>query len=166
MKIKHNLELVNPATDKTFRSLPVHSWKDVKKRLKISAQTQMKWKDSTIESRIDLIQRSMEYFNYNTESIAQDITLQMGKPISQSRYEVKTMINRAEVCCELSLNALKEIPISKTDELECFIKREPLGVVLDIAAWNYPLLIAVNVVVPAVLSGNTVAIKHSSLPPL
>ena len=52
------------------------------------------------------------------------------------------------------------------DGFERFIQREPLGVVLDIAAWNYPLLITVNVGVPAVLAGNAVAIKHSSLTPL
>ena len=108
----------------------------------------------------------MDYFRDNSESISRDITLQMGKPISQSKNELKGMIHRSEICCELTENALKDISLPERDGLKRFIKREPLGVVLDIAAWNYPLLIAVNVIVPAVLAGNAVVIKHSSLTPL
>ena len=79
--------------------------------------------------------------------------------------EVTGMIHRSDVCCTLAEDALKNITLTEADGLRRFIKREPLGVILDIAAWNYPLLIAVNVVVPAVLAGNSVAIKHSSLTP-
>ena len=108
----------------------------------------------------------MNYFKENIDTISRQITMQMGKPISQSKNEVNGTIHRAEVCCGLTEDALKDIYLPDKDGLKRFIKREPLGVVLDIAAWNYPLLIAVNVVVPAVLAGNAVAIKHSSLTPL
>src|ERR1017187_404884 len=56
--------------------------------------------------------------------------------------------------------------LPRKDESPRFIRREPLGIVLDIPAWNYPLLIAVNVVVPALLAGNAVLIKHARLTPL
>ena len=160
------LELSNPTTGETFREIPCHSWNEVKAQLKTAGQVQKKWKYSSIKSRTQLVQNAMDYFKENAATISRDITLQMGKPFSQSKNEVKGMIHRAEVCCGLSKNALKDIPLLEKDGLKRFIKREPLGVVLDIAAWNYPLLIAVNVVVPAVLAGNAAVIKHSSLTPL
>ena len=166
MKTGQKLKLVNPSTGETFRELPYHLWDEVKTQLTISGKIQKEWKESSIDSRIELVQSTMEYFKSNANTIAQDITLQMGKPISQSKNELKGMIHRAEVCCELIKDALKDISLPERDGLKRFIKREPLGVVLDISAWNYPLLIAVNVIVPAVLAGNAVVIKHSSLTPL
>ena len=166
MKKGHKLELVNPSTGKIFCELPYHSWDKVQYLLSAIALVQKDWKRTKIEDRIRLVENAMDYFRDNLESIARDITLQMGKPITQSKNEVKSMIHRAKVCCGLAEDALNDILLPETEGCQRFIRREPLGVVLDIAAWNYPLLIAVNVVVPAVLAGNAVVIKHSSLTPL
>ena len=163
MNMGRKLELINPANSEKFRELPYHTWEDAETLLIKARMAQGEWKHSTLEQRIELVQGAMDYFQENIETIARDITLQMGKPIRQSRNEVKGMIHRAEVCCDLAEAALMDIVLPEAEGLQRFIKREPLGVVLNIAAWNYPLLIAVNVVVPAVLAGNAVAIKHSSL---
>ena len=160
------LELINPANGEKFRELPYHNWEEAKSLLLQADNTQKQWRHTEISGRIQLVKVAMDYFRDNQKNIAEDITRQMGKPISQSLNEVMGMIHRAEVCCDLAEDALKDITLPKANGLRRFIKREPLGVVLDIAAWNYPLLIAVNVIAPAVLAGNTVAIKHSSLTPL
>ena len=160
------LKLINPATNKIFKELSYHSWKDVKAQLDTAVQTQQKWKNSSIDSRITLVHDAMEYFKANKDTIALDITLQMGKPLNQSINEIKGMIHRAKICCDLAEDALKDIPLPEIDGLKRFIRRDPLGIILDIAAWNYPLLIAVNVIVPALLTGNAAVIKHSSLTPL
>ena len=160
------LELINPANGEKFRELPYHNWEEAKALLLQAGNTQKQWRHTEISGRIQLVKAAMDYFRDNQKNIAEDITQQMGKPISQSLNEVMGMIHRAEVCCDLAEDALKDITLPKANGLRRFIKREPLGVVLDIAAWNYPLLIAVNVIAPAVLAGNTVAIKHSSLTPL
>ena len=166
MRTGQKLKLVNPSTSEIFRELPYQSWEEVKARLKLAGQVQKKWKNSSIDSRISLVQNAMEYFKENENLIAEDITLQMGKPIQQSKNEVRSMIHRAEICCGLTEDALKDISLPDKYGLKRYIKREPMGLVLNIAAWNYPLLIAINVIVPAVLAGNAVAIKHSSLTPL
>ena len=166
MNMGRKLELINPANSEKFRELPYHTWEDAETLLIKARMAQGAWKHSSLEQRIELVQGAMDYFQENIETISRDITLQMGKPIRQSRNEVKGMIHRAEVCCDLAEAALVDIVLPEAEGLQRFIKREPLGVVLNIAAWNYPLLIAVNVVVPAVLAGNAVAIKHSSLTPL
>ena len=109
MKTGQKLTLVNPSTNEIFRELPYHSWEEVKSQLKTAGQVQKKWKQSSINSRIQLVQNAMDYFRENSESISQNITLQMGKPISQSKNEVKGTINRAEVCCGLTKDVLKSI---------------------------------------------------------
>ena len=166
MNMGRKLELINPANSEKFREFPYHTWDEVESFLITAGIAQKQWKHTEISDRIQIVNAAMDYFRDNQSTIAEDITQQMGKPISQSRNEVKGMIHRSEVCCELAEDALKDITLPELDGSRRFIKREPLGVVLDIAAWNYPLLIAVNVVVPAILAGNAVAIKHSSLTPL
>jgi acyl-CoA reductase-like NAD-dependent aldehyde dehydrogenase len=160
------LKLTNPATGETFKSLPFHYLEEAESKLRSAGKVHKKWKQTSISKRIGIIENAMDYFRNNSESIARDITMQMGKPIKEARNEVRGMIHRSETLCGLAGDALSDISLPKLEGFQRFIKREPLGVVLNIAAWNYPLLIAVNVVVPAVLAGNAVAIKHSSLTPL
>ena len=166
MKMGEKLELTNPATGKIFRELSYQFLGEARSKLITAGKVQKIWKESSINSRIKLVQAAMAYFKENITSISQDITLQMGKPINQSMNEVNGLIQRSEILCELADNALEDISLPKIDGFQRFIRRVPLGVVLDIAAWNYPLLIPVNVVVPALLAGNAVAIKPSSLTPL
>ncbi|MDP6936084.1 MAG: aldehyde dehydrogenase family protein [Candidatus Marinimicrobia bacterium] len=160
------IELKSPATGVAFGKVNYHCFEEAVYKLQLSKKVQKEWKTTSLTERIQLVQSAMQYFSENREAIARDITSQMGKPITQSRNEIKGMLHRAEVCCQLAEDALKDIDITQTGKLVQWIRREPLGVVLNIAAWNYPLLIAVNVVVPALLAGNAVAIKHSSLTPL
>jgi acyl-CoA reductase-like NAD-dependent aldehyde dehydrogenase len=100
------------------------------------------------------------------EPAALDITRQMGKPLSQARREVDTMLDRAETMLRLAPSGLQDEELPPKEGFRRFIRREPLGIVLDIPAWNYPLLITVNCVLPALLAGNAVLIKHARLTPL
>ncbi len=113
MKIGHKLKLVNPSTSEIFRELPYHSWEEVKTQLKTAGQAEKKWKHSSINSRTQLVQNAMDYFKENADTISREISLQMGKPFSQSKNEVKGMIHRAEVCCELIEDALKDISLQE-----------------------------------------------------
>ena len=90
----------------------------------------------------------------------------MGKPIGQSRNEFGGFFERAEHMLEIAPDALAPGILPDKIGFHRRIEHEPLGVVLDIAAWNYPLLIAVNVVIPALLAGNSVLLKHSARTPL
>ena len=90
----------------------------------------------------------------------------MGKPIREARAEVATTVERTRAAIELAPQVLAPERLGPRGGIEREIEHLPLGVVLDIAAWNYPLLTAVNVVVPALLAGNAVILKHSSRTPL
>jgi acyl-CoA reductase-like NAD-dependent aldehyde dehydrogenase len=119
-----------------------------------------------LRDRIDLVRRATEAMIADKESIALDTTRMMGKPIVQARSEVDGMAVRARTMAELAEGALADIVLPPKKGFDRRIVKEPLGVVLDLPAWNYPLLTAVNVIMPAVLAGNAVVVRHSPRTPL
>jgi len=124
------------------------------------------WKASAVADRIALCERAVARMEADAEAIAADVTRMMGKPLAQARGEVKTMAARARHMSSIAERALADVVLPPAPGFERRIVREPLGVVLDLPAWNYPLLTAVNCVVPAVLAGNAVVVKHSPRSPL
>jgi acyl-CoA reductase-like NAD-dependent aldehyde dehydrogenase len=124
------------------------------------------WRASQIDERVALCERAVASMEESSKSIARDITQMMGKPLAQSSGEVRTCVARARHMIAIASEALEEVVLPPVPGFERRVVREPLGVVFDLPAWNYPLLTAVNCVVPAVLAGNAVVVKHSPRSPL
>jgi acyl-CoA reductase-like NAD-dependent aldehyde dehydrogenase len=124
------------------------------------------WRASSIADRVTLCERAVAAMEARAQEIAADISRMMGKPVSQAIGEVKTCAVRARYMMGAAAEALADVALPPIAGFERRIVREPLGVVLDLPAWNYPLLTAVNCVVPAVLAGNAVVVKHSPRTPL
>ncbi len=123
---------------------------------------QRNWAVQTVADRVAVVRRFLEGYARDLDANAEAITRMMGKPLAQARGEFEgTLRERTGYLCEIAEAALADEVLPKKDGLTRFVRREPVGVVLDIAAWNYPLAVAVNVVVPAVLAGNAVLIKHA-----
>ncbi|NVJ03897.1 aldehyde dehydrogenase family protein [Myxococcus sp. AM001] len=120
----------------------------------------------SVAERVKLVLRACEAMEKNTEAIARDITRQMGKPLSQARGEVGGMAGRLRHMAAIAEESLADLVLPPKDGFERRVAKEPLGVVLDLPAWNYPLLTAVNAIAPAVLAGNAVIVKHSPRTPL
>jgi len=158
--------LINPATEELFRSIEPTSESEIEAILSRMRVAQQKWRDVSVEQRVNICCQFINAFRAMKEAVALDITRQMGKPIVQSRREVDGMLDRAETMVRLAPAALQDDLLPPKEGFRRFIRHEPLGIVLDIPAWNYPLLIAVNVIVPALLAGNAVLIKHARLTPL
>ena len=95
-----------------------------------------------------------------------EITLQMGRPIAHSPGELRGFEERARAMIAIAPEALADVRPEPKPGFTRFVRREPLGVVLTIAPWNYPLLTAVNSIVPALLAGNAVILRHSAQTPL
>ncbi|WP_163781699.1 aldehyde dehydrogenase family protein [Myxococcus vastator] len=119
-----------------------------------------------VAERVKRVLRACEAMEKNTEAIARDITRQMGKPLSQARGEVGGMAGRLRHMAAIAEESLADLVLPPKDGFERRVAKEPLGVVLDLPAWNYPLLTAVNAIAPAVLAGNAVIVKHSPRTPL
>ncbi len=124
------------------------------------------FRKTSIDERIALTTRALAAFEARAGEIASDITKQMGKPLSQARGEIGGMAGRWRHMQEIAGASLADIVLPRKEGFERRIRKEPLGVVLDLPAWNYPLLTAVNALVPAILAGNAVVVKHSPRTPL
>jgi acyl-CoA reductase-like NAD-dependent aldehyde dehydrogenase len=124
------------------------------------------WARSPLAERVALCLRAVEIMETGRDGIAADITRMMGKPLRQAKNEVAGMAKRARHMASIAESSLADLVLPPLPGLERRIVREPLGVVFNLPAWNYPLLTAVNVVVPAVLAGNAVVLKHSPRSPL
>jgi len=158
--------LINPANETVYRTIEPTPDTELASILKRMRRAQQAWRDVPVERRVEICRPFLDAFRSMKEQVALEITRQMGKPIRQARREVDTMLDRAETMMRLAPQALADDVLAPKPGFRRFIRHEPLGIVLDIPAWNYPLLIAVNVVVPALLAGNAVLIKHARLTPL
>ncbi|MBK7950461.1 MAG: aldehyde dehydrogenase family protein [Deltaproteobacteria bacterium] len=136
---------------------------EIARRLALASGTARAWRETDLATRVALCRGMLRAYAARLDENASAITRMMGKPIAQSRAEFeRTMVERTEHLCAIAAEALSDEVLPKKAGFRRFIRHEPVGVVLDIAAWNYPLAIAVNVIVPAVLAGNAVLVKHAS----
>ncbi len=124
------------------------------------------WRSVPIAQRADYCTRFVDALVANTDKIAVELTHQMGRPIAHAPGEVRGFEERARHMIAIAEQSLADVAVEPIDGFTRFIRREPLGVVFTVAAWNYPYLIAVNSVVPAIMAGNAVVLKHSSQTPL
>jgi acyl-CoA reductase-like NAD-dependent aldehyde dehydrogenase len=108
----------------------------------------------------------VDAFVAKTNDIAAEITWQMGRPIRYAPGEVRGFEERARYMLNAAPEALAAIQPDEKAGFRRQIKRIPLGVIAVVAPWNYPYLTAVNAVIPALIAGNTVVLKHSHQTPL
>ena len=131
-----------------------------------AAAMQREWRQSSIAERVRLINAFVDAMLSETDAIAEELSWQMGRPIKHSPDELGGFEERARHMSAIAEASLADIQAPEKRGFRRFIRREPLGVVFVVAPWNYPLLTAVNAVVPALMAGNTVLLKHSAQTPL
>lgn len=125
------------------------------------------WKNVPLRERISICERAVEYFLTHADAIGKELTWQMGRPIGYTPNEIRRGFQeRARYMMHTSIDALSDVPVSEKQGFQRFIRREALGTVFVVAPWNYPYLTSVNAVIPALLAGNTVILKHAQQTPL
>lgn len=97
-----------------------------------------------------------------TDDIAVELAWQMGRPVRYGAGELRGLTERANHMISIAETSLATVQISPLDGFERYIQRDPLGVVLVVAPWNYPFLTAVNTIIPALMAGNAVLLKHAT----
>lgn len=122
---------------------------------------QREWSRISIDERVRLCLAMLAAYERHAEDYAREISTMMGKPLAEARAEIRTMRARVEGLAALAPDALADEVLPETEGLRRSIRHQPVGVVLDIAAWNYPLAVPINIVAAAVLAGNAVLIKHA-----
>ncbi|KAI0764146.1 NAD-aldehyde dehydrogenase [Trametes elegans] len=149
-----------------IRTYPSTSQLD--KSIQYAASAQEKWERVPLSRRIEIGRRFTEEFGNMKDEIPLELSLQMGRPVSQVPGEIRGTLERANYMLSIAESALADVSLADTDKpgFRRFIKRVPLGVVLVVAPWNYPFLVMINSVLPALIAGNAVIIKPSPQTPL
>jgi len=157
------LKVVNPATGEVAASLPADDAKSVKAKYERARAAQPKWANTPIKKRLAAIAKFRELVDAQAEQLAAVLTSEVGKPIAQSRNELKGLLPRIDFFLDETERTLRpeKISLDVAGSMEERISHEPLGVVANISAWNYPWFVGANVFVPALLAGNTVLYKPS-----
>ncbi len=127
---------------------------------------QQAWRRTPLAERAALVSRGVDAFVTRKADIAEELTHQMGRPLRYTPGEVGGFETRARHMIGIAESALHDVVPAPLSGFTRFVRRDPLGVVLVVAPWNYPLLTAVNAVVPALMAGNAVILKHSAQTPL
>ncbi len=154
--------IVNPATGKPILEMESDDQKSLEAKFLCAQSAQKQWKETAIKTRIGIIKRWNDLLNANLEKLAHVLTAETGKPISQSLSEIKSVNSRVDFFTKNIESVLESSRVSETNELtQEEISYEPLGVVANISAWNYPYFVGANVFVPALLMGNAVLYKPS-----
>ncbi len=123
-------------------------------------EAQKAWAARPLDERIALVRKAVSLIGEQTERMTQELALQMGRPV---RYggEFRGLNERANYMCDIAADSLKPLVIEDSAMALRQITREPLGVVLVIAPWNYPYMTAINTIAPALVAGNVVLLKHA-----
>jgi len=157
------LSITNPATGALILRVAADGPREVAARYAAARAAQPRWAATPMRRRIAAIEKFRELVVARTEALATTLTQEVGKPIRQSRNELKGLVARLDFFIAESARALREqkVFVDPAQRLEERITHEPLGVVANISAWNYPYFVGSNVFVPALVAGNAVLYKPS-----
>lgn len=125
------------------------------------SEAQKEWAHTELSKRLECIKQFSALLGKFREELARTLTMDMGKPIRQSRAEIDHARKRIQYFLEHSHQWLTPQIVHHEFGLEEVLSYEPLGVIGNISAWNYPYLVGVNVFVPALIAGNAVLYKPS-----
>jgi len=157
------MKIFNPATGALITDLPEDGAFAVRKKYERARAAQAQWAATPVKKRVDTIRAFRQCVVDRHERLARTLTQEVGKPITQSRNELNGLLKRLDFFIEETARVLREekVHAEEKEKLEERITHEPLGVVANISAWNYPYFVGSNVFVPALLAGNTVLYKPS-----
>ena len=155
------MKIINPATGELITDLPDDDAAGIMQKLFLLRQAQPGWQKVSLENRVSIIQNFASLMEKNLEDLASVLSMEVGKPLQQARNEVNGALSRIKWLSGNAVKYLSDEIMHSEEGLEERIAYEPLGVIGNISAWNYPLLVGVNVFIPALLAGNAVLYKPS-----
>ncbi|KAA9041078.1 aldehyde dehydrogenase family protein [Ginsengibacter hankyongi] len=155
------MKIINPATEELIREIEEDAKVTLEKKIQSLQSAQPSWQKVSLPERIRVLQKFSNLLKGNIEELALTLSNEVGKPLQQSRNEINGVINRIKWLTGNAEKYLSDEVMNFEEGLEERISYEPLGVICNISAWNYPYLVGVNVFVPALLAGNAVMYKPS-----
>tara|TARA_B100001094_G_C18144183_1_gene779662 strand:+ start:381 stop:1760 length:1380 start_codon:yes stop_codon:yes gene_type:complete len=156
------IDILNPATQKIVGQLPIDTTEDIAFKLSKAKDAGDEWKKTSIEDRQKIIINFSKAMAENITELAKTQSLETGKPAKQAQAEINGTINRIKYFLDYTPQLIKpETVFTEGNTIREELHWEPLGVIANISAWNYPWFVGSNVFIPALLTGNTVLYKPS-----
>lgn len=157
------MKIINPANEELLCELEEDNRQSLAEKFNLLRSAQLSWAKRTLEERTSILQRFSDLLESNMEPLAATLTSETGKPRKQARSEIAGAVKRISWITRHAEQYLRDEFPAAEGPLQQKISYEPLGIVCNISAWNYPYLVGVNVFVPALLAGNAVMYKPSEL---
>ena len=157
----HSLEVRNPATGEIVRSVAITESGEVDQKVGRAHAAQPAWAARPYSERAAALQAFRDLLEQELEECAQITTSEVGKPIRQSRNEIRAVLERIDWNIAHVDAVTAPRTVTNADALEERVTYEPIGVVAHVSAWNYPYFVGLNSIVPALLAGNAVCYKPS-----
>jgi acyl-CoA reductase-like NAD-dependent aldehyde dehydrogenase len=155
------MKIINPATEELIKDVQEDNQTSIQQKFEAAKKAQKAWAKVPLKERIACIAKFNELMLANADKIAADLTAEVGKPLDQAKGEINGGVGRSQYFVDNSEKYLaEEWAITEGGTKEKIIY-EPLGVIANISAWNYPILVGVNVFIPALIGGNAVLYKPS-----
>ena len=160
------VSVISPIDGSVYAEFDLPSGAEIEGTVERAVRAQDAWKRVPLTERSAICRRMTDVMVERADAIGTELTWQIGRPVTQSPFEIRRGFQeRARYMVDVAGGALADVVMEPKDGFRRFIRREPLGVVLVMAPWNYPYLASVNTVVPAIVAGNSVILKVSQQTP-
>ncbi|MGZ3803604.1 MAG: aldehyde dehydrogenase family protein [Pseudobdellovibrionaceae bacterium] len=155
------MKILNPATNTLIKDINEDTTSTVLEKFNLAKTAQLQWQKKSLDERLACIQKFEAALDKNKESLAKDLTSEVGKPYQESLNEINGARNRIRFFLENSKKWLTENNVNQDGSTKEVLSYDALGVIANISAWNYPFLVGTNVFIPALIAGNAVLYKPS-----
>ena len=155
------MKIINPATEELIKEIPEDNSETIAVKFRLLQSGQPDWAALPLQKRIACMEKFYGLLDEKKEELAKTLTSEMGKPLQQSYNELNGARNRIKFFIDNSSKWLAEEWVTTEGATKEKISYEPLGIIANISAWNYPYLVGVNVFIPALTGGNAVFYKPS-----
>ena len=163
MPVSATHSIISPVDGSVVAERALATDADIERVLSRAEHARRQWRETPLRRRVALCEAMVQWLETHVDGVAREITVQMGRPVRYTPNEIlRGMQERARHMMSIADDNLGDIGVPRSDGFTKFIRREPVGTVLIVAPWNYPYLTAINSMVPALLAGNTVVMKHAS----
>ena len=153
---------ISPVDGREVARRPASSAAEIADALASARKAQAEWRRVSVAERGRILSKAVDAMLAMRAEIAPELAWQMGRPVRYGGGELNGFEERARAMIPMAESALSNIVPEPKAGFKRYITREPVGVVLTVAPWNYPYLTAVNSVVPALMAGNAVLLKHAA----
>ena len=165
MDERETITTISPTTNQPILTRHGPSNEELAQLPKKAHTAYQTYRKSPLSERQKIVKKALDLITSKRQELAQELTEQMGRPTAYTEKEISTAVARGEYMLQISSQALADTPGEEEKGFQRWIRKTPVGPVLVLFAWNYPYLILVNSLIPALLAGNSVILKPSPQTP-